>query len=112
MAEPHSSDDEQDHYYHSKPVGEEEWSSDSDAGATAAGYSLLQNETSSDEESNADFAPQATSMEPSSDSLDDQHATPSDWQPFKTISPEEEARLRKEAFEQFDRNYQAVRAFK
>ena len=95
---------EEDSYGYSAPPlanKDEEWSSDSDAGATAAGYSLLLNETDSEDEADAEPSEQDLFATSSIDAPD--------WRPFSAISPEEEARLRKEAFENFDRNYAAVR---
>ena len=113
MAEPHSSDDDQAHAYHAKPSEDDEWSSDSDVAATAAGYTLLQNESGSDEDSSY-FAPHDESDDPQPSALDEPLPLASEetpWMPFKMISPEEEARLREEAFAQFDRNYQSVCRF-
>jgi len=91
--------------------GDESWSSESEGTGAPAGYMLLQNEASSDEESHADFDPREQDASASAVEVVETSPISSDetpWVPFKAISAEEEERLRLEAFAQFDRNYAAV----
>jgi hypothetical protein len=107
MASLESSDDDSINFSAAPTYGQDgEWSSDSDAGATAAGYTLLLNETDSEDEQDIVDAP-LPDIEGEKTTLMDT----SDWRPFQTISPEEEERLKREAFAQFDRNYAAVCPF-
>lgn len=90
---------------------EESWSSDEEEGPATAGYTLLQNESGSDEEESSFLAPDESV--PTMD--DDGNEIPPEAMKFapnhglKPLTAEEEAKLRKEAFDNFDRNYDAVR---
>lgn len=90
---------------------EDSWSSDEEEGPATAGYMLLQNESGSDEEESSFLAPDESI--PTADA--DGNEIPSeamDMDPNRGLKPltaEEEAKLRKEAFDNFDRNYESVR---
>lgn len=91
---------------------EDDWSSDEEDGAVAAGYMLLQNEDGSDEEESSFMAsdepvPSADGAEIDDETPDLSHSVPNFG--IKPMSTEEEAKLREEAFANFDRNYHAVR---
>ena len=92
--------------------GDDDWSSDSDSNGAPAGYTLLQNEEDDHEESEDDFDPREDVVTSSDPVVVESLTSTSENSlriAFKTISPEEEQRLRHEAFSQFDRNYTAVR---
>lgn len=91
----------------------EDWSSDEDAAATAEGYTLLRNESDDDEDQ--ERAPDQAELNGEAQlgdaEIQDQVASIdidlSRMRPPMTA--EEEDKLRREAFAQFDRNYSAVR---
>lgn len=104
--------DIQPHEWDEHVNGEDDWSSESDQDGAPAGYMLLQNEEDSTEEADQDFDPRDASVEGyGSESVEQLTITTEQSLgiAFKAISPEEEERLRQEAFAQFDRNYTAVR---
>lgn len=91
---------------------EDSWSSDEEEGPSTAGYALLQNDGGSDEEESYFMATEDSV--PSMDEVGDEQLSdtkaPLPNHGLKPITAEEEAQMRREAFENFDRNYETVRS--
>lgn len=91
---------------------DDDWSSDDENEPIPNGYVLMQNGNDSDDEESSfvapeDFVPTADTMEGVEG--DSEMPRTTTMSILKPLTAEEEAKLRKEAFENFDRNYEAVR---